>query len=149
MLWSAIPMTTRRLFTTNWQRLGDACHSNLATGINAVLGQALSQLSPSLPGYPSQCLCLGSQQAGDIEESGVATMNPCQLFASLVMSMCCHILSTTAWYIFYNIFKTSHLIIWYSIYFITVILTTNLSIFFLLLSSRSVNNFLMTGPKVI
>ncbi|XP_016110151.1 protein Wnt-8a-like isoform X1 [Sinocyclocheilus grahami] len=53
----------------------------------------------SLPGYPYQCLCLASPQEGSIEESGVAhaAMDPCQLFSSLVMSMCCHILSTTAW----------------------------------------------------
>ncbi len=55
----------------------------------------------SLPGHPSQCLCLAFPQEGSIEESGDvvhAAMDPCQLFTSLVMSMCCHILSTTAWY---------------------------------------------------
>ncbi|TRY88826.1 hypothetical protein DNTS_015034, partial [Danionella cerebrum] len=42
------------------------------------------------------CLCLASPQEGSVDESHAA-MNPCQLFSSLVMSMCCHIISTTAW----------------------------------------------------
>lgn len=50
-----------------------------------------------LPVYPSQCLCFASPQEGSIDFADAA-MNPCQIFASLVMSMCCHILSTTAWY---------------------------------------------------
>jgi len=41
-------------------------------------------------------LCFASQQEGSIDFAHAA-MNPCQIFASLVMSMCCHVLSTTAW----------------------------------------------------
>lgn len=50
MLWSAVKAAQfqwppRRLFTANCQRLGDACHSKLATGINALRVRALSHLS--------------------------------------------------------------------------------------------------------
>lgn len=70
--------------------------TELATGINTETVQAASQLSLSLSGYLAQFLQKSS--LGEPEDLS-ASMGSCQLLTSLVLSMCCHVLSTTAWYI--------------------------------------------------
>lgn len=75
-------------------------HSKSATGINTVAIRARRQLLLSLSGLLHQYLRLGSLKEGIPEDSEVvlASMGSCQLLTSLVLFLCCHLLSTAAWY---------------------------------------------------
>lgn len=114
--------------------------------------QARRQLLLTLSGLLHEYLSLGSvrESIPENSEDALASMGSCQLLTCLVLFICYHVLSITAWY--------SHINLGYS-YFIDL-LHIVLSFYehkkiclmlpcFTFILFRSVNNFLMTGPKVI
>lgn len=93
------------------------------------------------------CFSLGIHIWNTSKQASVwntAAMGPLNLFTAMVLSMSCHFQPASAWYVAYfwrNSFK-----IYCSV--ICVCWWPWLNVLFLFYFYRTVNNFLMTGPKV-